>query len=222
MTRHTPFPTMQLAYGRVVEVGHPDGLYAVKVELHAFAGAEGQDGALWARVAAPFAGSGYGAVMLPNVDEEVIVGFVAGDMSYPIVLGALYTGEAMPADDPVQGSAVKRWSLTGQGGTHILLDESQSSEIVLETSGGVKITLSDSGQSATLTNGSSTTTIDPSGVTVETGANVTVNAAMVQVSASMLTVDAGMSRFSGVVNCDTLITNTVVAATYTPGAGNVW
>ena len=35
-------------------------------------------------------------------------------------------------------------------------------------------------------------------------------------------VDAGMSKFSGVVKCDTLITNSVVAASYTPGAGNIW
>ena len=51
---------------------------------------------------------------------------------------------------------------------------------------------------------------------------MTVNAAQVAVSAGMVTVDAGMSRFSGVVQCDTLISNTVISATYTPGAGNIW
>ena len=35
-------------------------------------------------------------------------------------------------------------------------------------------------------------------------------------------VDAGMSSFSGVVRCDTLISNSVVSASYTPGAGNIW
>jgi hypothetical protein len=38
----------------------------------------------------------------------------------------------------------------------------------------------------------------------------------------MVTVDAAMSKFSGVVQSDVLITNTVIASTYTPGAGNVW
>jgi len=38
----------------------------------------------------------------------------------------------------------------------------------------------------------------------------------------MLEVDAGMSKFSGVVQCDTLIATSVVASSYTPGAGNVW
>jgi hypothetical protein len=38
----------------------------------------------------------------------------------------------------------------------------------------------------------------------------------------MVKVDAGMSTFSGVVKCDTLISNTVISSTYTPGAGNIW
>lgn len=41
------------------------------------------------------------------------------------------------------------------------------------------------------------------------------------VAAGQVTVDAGMAKFSGVLQCDTLIANTVVAATYTPGAGNL-
>jgi hypothetical protein len=49
-----------------------------------------------------------------------------------------------------------------------------------------------------------------------------VNAAQVAVSAAMVTVDAGMSRFSGVVQADTVIANSVVSASYTPGAGNIW
>jgi hypothetical protein len=43
-----------------------------------------------------------------------------------------------------------------------------------------------------------------------------------EVSAGMVTVNAGMSKFSGVVQCDTLITNAVISTSYTPGAGNIW
>jgi len=38
----------------------------------------------------------------------------------------------------------------------------------------------------------------------------------------MVTVNAGMSKFSGVIQCDTLITNSVVSASYNAGAGNIW
>jgi hypothetical protein len=59
-------------------------------------------------------------------------------------------------------------------------------------------------------------------VTVTAAAKVTVNASTAEISAGMLTVNAGMSRFSGVVQADTVITNSVVSASYTPGAGNIW
>jgi hypothetical protein len=37
-----------------------------------------------------------------------------------------------------------------------------------------------------------------------------------------MNVSAAMSMFSGIVQCQVLQATTVVATTYTPGAGNVW
>ena len=37
-----------------------------------------------------------------------------------------------------------------------------------------------------------------------------------------VTVNAAVSNFSGIVRCDVLQATTVVASTYTPGAGNIW
>jgi hypothetical protein len=42
------------------------------------------------------------------------------------------------------------------------------------------------------------------------------------VNAPQVTVNAAMTTFSGIVQCQVLQATTVVAATYTPGAGNVW
>ena len=58
--------------------------------------------------------------------------------------------------------------------------------------------------------------------TVTASAKVTINASTVEISAGMVTVNAGMSKFSGVVQADTVISNSVVSASYTPGAGNIW
>jgi len=38
----------------------------------------------------------------------------------------------------------------------------------------------------------------------------------------MLRVSAGMADFSGTVKAATVITNSVVSTSYTPGAGNIW
>jgi hypothetical protein len=44
----------------------------------------------------------------------------------------------------------------------------------------------------------------------------------VTVTSPSVTVNAAMSQFSGAIQCDTLIANTVMGASYTPGAGNIW
>ncbi|MCB0003150.1 MAG: type IV secretion protein Rhs, partial [Anaerolineae bacterium] len=70
-------------------------------------------------------------------------------------------------------------------------------------------------------NGNSVT-LDSGGISVVASVKVSVRASTVEVNASMVTVNAAMSKFSGVVQCDTLISNSVISATYSPGAGNIW
>jgi uncharacterized protein involved in type VI secretion and phage assembly len=69
-------------------------------------------------------------------------------------------------------------------------------------------------------NGNSVT-VDASGISVSAAAKVTVQASQVAISAGVVTVDAGMAKFSGVIQADTVITNSVVSASYTPGSGNI-
>ena len=114
--------------------------------------------------------------------------------------------------------------LRSRNGVKITLDDTDGQEtLILETPGGQKVTLKDQPASVEVddSNGNSIR-MEASGITVTASAEVTINASTVQVSASMVTVNAGMSQFSGVVQADTVITNTIVSATYTPGAGNVW
>jgi hypothetical protein len=104
------------------------------------------------------------------------------------------------------------------------MDDADGQEkFIVETPGGQKITLKDGPGSVEIvdSNGNSVK-LETSGITVTAAAKVTVNASTVEVSAGMVTVNAGMSKFSGVVQCDTLISNSVVSASYTPGAGNIW
>ena len=54
------------------------------------------------------------------------------------------------------------------------------------------------------------------------GSAVRVTPGAVEISGGMVNVDAPMTRFSGAVQSDTLIANSVISSTYTPGAGNVW
>jgi phage baseplate assembly protein gpV len=64
--------------------------------------------------------------------------------------------------------------------------------------------------------------LEQAGVTITAPAKLSFAGGSAEISAGLLTIDAGMSRFSGVVQADTVITNSVVASSYTPGAGNIW
>jgi uncharacterized protein involved in type VI secretion and phage assembly len=225
---HTPISfhseTLQHCHlARVTSVDDPDRLARVKVRMLSLD--QNGDAEIWARVAAPFAGGGRGALFIPDVNDEVLVSFVAGDPRFPIVLGGLWNGQDTPPEEPGP-DRVKRWTITGKNGTRIAIVEEQASQerIELKTPAGQSLILDDSsGGSIKATDASgNSVTMDSQGITLEAVSKVTVNAPQVQVSAGMVSVDAGMSRFSGVVQCDTLITTTVVASVYTPGAGNIW
>jgi uncharacterized protein involved in type VI secretion and phage assembly len=80
--------------------------------------------------------------------------------------------------------------------------DTNNTKKLLRSRSGVKITLDDqSGQQSFI---------------------VTINASAVEINSSVFSVNAALSKFSGAVQCDTLLSDSVVSASYTPGAGNVW
>jgi hypothetical protein len=119
---------------------------------------------------------------------------------------------AAPVKKQVIGTRVK-----------ITLNDTLGKEtLILETPAGQRITLSDtrSGIEITDRNGNAIR-LEPSGITIQAAAKVTIKAAEIDLNASLLNVEAAVAKFSGVVQCDTLLSNSVVSASYTPGAGNL-
>jgi uncharacterized protein involved in type VI secretion and phage assembly len=215
--------------GEVKSVKDPENRNRVQVRFFNTDGVADQDSAVWARVAVPFAGSHRGAFLIPNVGDEVVVVFLSGDSRFPVVIGSLWNGRD-PAPETLGGSgeSVDRWTITGKAGTRIAIVEESAGNatISFSTPGNLSGTISDAnGGSIEFTNSSHTTVrIDSTGITVDakTGTLQLKAASEVTVNAPSVTVSAPISTFSGIVQCDRLVTPTVVASTYTPGAGNVW
>ena len=89
----------QLVLGVVTNNNDPESMGRVRVRYPALGDdAEGN----WARIATTSAGKGRGLMMLPVVDEEVLVGFEHGDTSRPYVLGSLFNGSDLPGDELLQ------------------------------------------------------------------------------------------------------------------------
>jgi len=196
----------------------------VQVQLPVLVDPVAKNFAAWARVATLMAGSQSGTWFIPDKGAEVLVAFEGGDPRKPYVIGALWNGPQPPPEqmDPAGANNLK--VICSRQGLKVTLDDQAGQEsLSIETPGGQSIVLKDGPGSITLTDSSGNTiTLESSGITVTSSGKVTINASTVEISAGMLTVNAGMSKFSGVVQCDTLIANSVVSSSYTPGAGNIW
>ena len=209
----------------VVDVVDPDGQGQVRVRLPWSPDTDSAAYEVWARLATAMAGANRGTWLIPDVNDEVLLAFEAGNPRRPYVVGALWNGRDQPPDAMDGAGRNQRKVLRSRNGVKITLDDTDGAEkLTLETPGGHSVTLQDGPGSITVqdANGNSVA-LDTSGVTVTGAAKVTIKASgTVEVSAGMVTVSAGMSKFSGVIQADTVITNSVVSASYTPGAGNIW
>ncbi len=208
----------------VSDIKDPEGQGRVKVTLPWAPDTDGDRYEAWARVATLMGGSNRGTWLIPDVNDEVLVAFEGGDPRRPYVVGALWNGHDTPPESMDGAGNNFRKVVRSRNGVKITLDDQDGQEkLIIETPGGQKMTLKDGPGAVEIvdSNGNSIK-LETSGITVTAAAKVTINASTAEISAGMVTVNAGMSKFSGVVQCDTLISNAVVSASYTPGAGNIW
>lgn len=208
----------------VTDIADPDQQGRVKVRLPWSPDNEGAGYDVWARLATMMAGNDRGSWFIPDVGDEVLVTFEAGDPRRPYVVGGLWNGQDAPPESMDGAGENNLKVLRSRNGVKITLDDSDGQEqMILETPGGQSITLKDGpGAIEIVDSNGNSVKLETSGITISASAKVTVNASQVAVSAGMVTVDAGLSRFSGVVQADTVISNSVISASYTPGAGNIW
>ena len=94
-----------LAFGRVTDNRDPEGLgrVRVKLELHS-----DDQASFWARIATPMAGPEIGAWFLPEIDDEVLVGFIGEDASHPVVLGGVWNSQQPPPETNSDGNNDRR------------------------------------------------------------------------------------------------------------------
>lgn len=111
---------------------HSEGDGRAAADKSASSDAAPTDTSCWVRVASSWAGNAWGQVSLPRVGQEVLVGFLEGDIDRPVVIGSLYNGThatpafagagSLPANRNLAG--IKSQELgAGQGYSQLLFDD---------------------------------------------------------------------------------------------------
>lgn len=104
------FLVHDLVVGLVTNVNDPKDSGRVKVKFSALpTGGRPEVESAWARVLSTSAGDSRGIVFMPEVNDEVLVGFEGGDTLRPVVLGGLFGGQAR-----LPGPATKAYEADGK------------------------------------------------------------------------------------------------------------
>ncbi|GAM09405.1 putative type VI secretion system protein VgrGB [Geobacter sp. OR-1] len=139
-TSHKPFvkgAQTAIVVGPSGEEIYPDKHGRVKVQFHwDREGKKDDKSSCWIRVSQAWAGSGWGAICIPRIGQEVVVDFLEGDPDRPIITGRVYHGAntpPYPLPDDKTRSVIKSESSKGGGGFNELRfeDKKGNEEIFL-------------------------------------------------------------------------------------------
>lgn len=130
-----------LATALVTQNKDPDGLCRVKVRYPWY---DQPRESYWARLAMPMAGKGRGVVLIPEIGDEVLVGFEREDLRFPYVLGALWNGPDAPPEKNADGRNDKRLIRTRKG-HRLLFDDGAHGAVELALNDGKKVLIDDDG-----------------------------------------------------------------------------
>ncbi len=165
-------PVSGLQIGIVTALaGDPDGEERIQVRMPLI-GAD-EEG-LWARLASLDAGNNRGAIFRPEIDDEVVLGFLHDDPRQAVVLGMLHSS-AKPtpiaaSDDNHQKGFVTR------SGIAVRFDDDKVS-VTIQTPNGNTVTLSDDDGGIRLADeNSNTLVLNADGITIESASDINIKA----------------------------------------------
>lgn len=152
----------------------PDNQYRILVDIPLF----DQNGeGIWARLANFYSSSGAGVFFLPEVGDEVVLGFLSEDPRYPIILGSLYSADKnKPFEglDPNEKNSMK--AIVSKTGIYLEFDD-ENKVLSISTPNKNTVVLSDKSKEITLKdeNGNSIE-MNESGITIKSPKNITIQA----------------------------------------------
>ena len=139
---------------------------------------------VWARIAKFYGSSGFGAFFMPEIGDEVILGYVNNDPCHPVILGSLYSSKNGPPytleDDNNFKAVVTRCK-------HKLEFDEDKKIITVETPGANKMIFSDDGKSISiLDQNGNKVVLDTGGISLESPKDIKVTAkGKIQMDAAM-------------------------------------
>lgn len=144
------FPSCEEQSAIVTDNDHPQGMIRVQFPWQRKKGLKTP----WLRVVTPYAGKGKGMHIIPEIGEEVVVGFDNGNAERPFVFGAMFNGKSS-AGKGGSGNYIK--GLQTASGNKLHMDDNTGS-VNLADKGGADLKFDGAGNATVTANQSITFT----------------------------------------------------------------
>lgn len=150
----------------------PAGQHRVKIKLPMFKNTE----VFWARMLFEYAGSAHGNFFWPEVDDEVLVGFLNDDPRNPVILGAMSSKANAPAIAAPTSDADTKAIIT-KNNLRIEFDDIKKT-ITIKTPGSNSVTLDDENKKLILKDqNGNTISMAADGITIDSAGELKLTAA---------------------------------------------
>jgi len=149
----------------------PDSQNRIKVSVPLL---QAETEGVWARLANFYASDSFGAFFVPEIGDEVILGYLNNDPSNPIVLGSLYSGKKAPPYDLTADNFTK--AVVTKSKLKIEFDDDKKI-ITIITPGDNKLVLSDEDKSILLQDqNNNRVELNPDGITLDSPKDISISA----------------------------------------------
>ncbi|MFN8134125.1 MAG: type VI secretion system tip protein VgrG [Bacteroidales bacterium] len=175
-----------LQTGIITDIIDADGDFRIKLRLPMV---NSQEDGVYARLATLDAGNKRGTFFMPEIGDEVVVGFMNNNPAQPVILGMLHSSKNAAPLQPE--SANNKKGYVSRSEIKILIDDGEKS-ITIQTPGGHIFVMNDNEKSIKLTDSNSNKiTMEQSGITIESATALTLKAATtLSISAPQLSAKA--------------------------------
>ncbi len=178
MNQYSTAQGLQLATVRKIDQD-PEGLYRIQVEIPS---ASAEPNVTWARMAQYYATSNSGFFFLPELDDEVVLGFLENDSTFPIILGSLYNGKKSAPYVAEEDNNIK--AIVTRSNMKIEFDEDKK-DITISTPANNFLKLSEDGKSIELKDqNDNSVLLSSEGITLISANDVTISGNDIKISAS--------------------------------------
>ncbi len=129
---------------------------------------------VWARLSSYYGSDSVGSFFIPEIGDEVILGFLNNDPSHPLVLGSLYSSKRAPPYPLTAENNTK--AIVTRSKLKIEFDEEKKA-ITLLTPAGNKVELNDDTKTIVLSDqNGNTAKLSPDGIALDSPKDITVSA----------------------------------------------